>query len=66
MHPNYVLKFLFLLLVNGMALTGFAADPTPDVPEQTRRYLFEARNAAWRSFFEADPAAAIEKSLLLR
>jgi hypothetical protein len=36
-----------------------AAEPT----DQVRKELLEAREAAWRSFFEDDPAAAIERIL---
>jgi hypothetical protein len=38
---------------------GVTAEPT----DQTRKELLEAREAAWRSFFEDDPAAAIERIL---
>jgi ketosteroid isomerase-like protein len=32
-------------------------------PHQTVKELFEARDAAWRSFFQEDPAAAIERTI---
>jgi hypothetical protein len=38
---------------------GAAAEPT----DQVRKELLEAREAAWRSFFADDPAAAIERIL---
>ncbi len=51
-----------LSIVAGTLSAG-AGEPQALVSEQTRQELFDAREAAWRSFFVADPAAAIEKSI---
>ena len=47
----------------GCVAGAFAADNPANTLEQTRQELLEAREAAWRAFYSADPAEAIPKSL---
>jgi len=54
----------FLRLLISLSAVGGAwcvwASEQQNVSDQTVKELFEARDAAWRSFFQEDPAAAIE------
>lgn len=63
MHFNRVLKFGFILVSASCSLSAFAGDKPTIIPDQVRHDLLAARDAAWRSFFADDPAAAIEKTL---
>lgn len=56
-------KILLVLSLIAGTLSAWAGEPQATVSEQTRHELFDAREAAWRSFFVADPAAAIAKSI---
>ena len=61
-HP--LIKLLVSMsVVVGSAWCVCASEPQQSVSDQTRNELFEARDAAWRSFFQEDPATAIEKTI---
>jgi hypothetical protein len=57
------IKLLISLSAIGGAWCVWASEPQRSVSDQTRIELFEARDAAWRSFFQGDPATAIEKTI---
>jgi hypothetical protein len=53
-------------LAAGPSISAAAEPPSASaspVTDQVRKELLDARETAWRSFFEDDPAAAIEKIL---
>ena len=60
---NRDLKFTFVLVSAIYAVSALAGDESTIVPDQVRRDLLDARDAAWRSFFKNNPAEAIEKIL---
>ena len=62
-HFDGLPKILLVLSLVAGTLSAWAGEPQATVSDQTRHELFDAREAAWRSFFVADPAAAIEKSI---
>ncbi len=63
MNLRRFLRLLISLSAVGGAWCVWASEPQQNVSDQTVKELFEARDAAWRSFFQADPAAAIEQTI---
>ena len=63
MNLRRFLKLLISLSAVGGAWCVWASEPQQNVSDQTVKELFEARDAAWRSFFREDPAAAIEQTI---
>jgi len=63
MDVHSFIKPLVFLSAVGSACCVWAGEPQQNVSTQTRNELFEAREAAWRSFFQQDPATAIEKTI---
>ena len=63
MNLKLFFKVALLFSCLGAAMPSIATGEPVTIPEQTRRELIEARDAAWHAFFERDPAAAIEKAL---
>ena len=61
MNFHRFLRLLVSLFVVGSAWCIWASEPRQNVSDQARNELFEARDAAWRAFFQEDPATAIEK-----
>jgi hypothetical protein len=57
------IRLLISLSAVGSAWCVWASEPQQSISDQTRNELFEARDAAWRSFFQEDPATAIEKTI---
>jgi len=57
------IRLLISLSAVGSAWCVWASESQQSVSDQTRNELFEARDAAWRSFFQEDPATAIEKTI---
>ena len=63
MDLHRFLKLLVSLSVAGSAWCAWAGEPQQNAPDETVKELSEARDAAWRSFFQEDPAAAIERTI---
>ena len=63
MNLGRFLRLLISLSAVGSAWCVWASEPQQSVSDQTRNELFEVRDAAWRSFFQEDPATAIEKTI---
>ena len=63
MNLGRFLRLLISLSAVGGTWCVWASEPQQNVSDQTVKELFEARDAAWRSFFQEDPAAAIERTI---
>ena len=63
MDFHRTLKILLFLCAVDSAWCAWASEPQQSVSDRTRKKLLEARDAAWRSFFQKDPATAIENAI---
>jgi hypothetical protein len=59
---SFIKPLVFLSAV-GSAGCLWAGEPQQGVSDRTRNELLQAREAAWRSFFQEDPATAIQKTI---